>query len=161
LDLDAEYRDLVTMQTGLPPEYLIPLAFPVAFATLWLGITWLIGWTSGWHDLARRFPDRPGPYRAQFSWRSGYMGRFNAQFRSVLTLGVRNDGLRVSLLWPFAAFNKPFFVPWDQIAAETKEWMFFTGAQLTFGRPPVGTLTIPQSLWDEITKAAPRGALRI
>lgn len=148
------------MQTAVPSEYLIPFVFPVAFAALWLAITWFIGWSSGWHDLMRRYPDRPSTARTAFSWRSGYMGRTNAQFRSVLTLSVRNDGLRVSLLWPFALFNKPFVVPWDQITVEKKEWMFFNGAQLSFGRPVVGTLTIEYSLWETIVKAAPHGALR-
>jgi hypothetical protein len=148
------------MQSGLPFEVIFPLAFPIAFAALWLGITWFIGWVSGWHDLARRYPDRAGAVTVYFSWRSGYMGRLNSQYRAVLTLGVHSNGLRVSLLWPFALFNKPFLVPWDNISVEKTEFMFFTGAKLSFGRPVVGTLTIDRSLWDAIVKAAPRGAIR-
>jgi hypothetical protein len=97
------------VESGLPLEVLIPLAFPVAFGALWIGVTWLIGWISGWHDLMRRYPDKPGTMLAQFSWRRGYMGRTMARFNGVLTLSVRNDGLRVSLLWLFAAFNRPLF----------------------------------------------------
>jgi hypothetical protein len=145
---------------SLPIEYLIPIVFPLVFGAFWLGITWLIGKLSGWHALVQRYPNRTDANIRSFSWRSGKMGSIGANMRSVLTLDVCQTGLRVSLFWPFAAFNKPFLVPWDQIKAKKIDGIIFDETTLEFGQPLQGQLTITRSLGDEIATAAPRGKWR-
>lgn len=134
-----------------------PLTFLLMFGALWIGVTWLIAKTSGWIALANRFPDRPETALARFNWQSGRMGPFGARMKNILSVDVCLSGLRLSLFWLFATWSKPILVPWDQISVKSVKGILGNLAQLDFGRPEAGTLTILQSLADEIAKAAPKG----
>lgn len=145
---------------GIPLEILIAIAFPFVFVGFWLAITFLIGWISGWHALAARYPNRGETATTQLTWRSGRMGPLSARMNGVLWLDVCRSGLRVALLWPFAVFNKPFFVPWDDIQVTRIDGVFLNEVQLKLGRPQIGTLTISEGLAKEIAAAAPHGKWR-
>lgn len=138
-------------------DALIGVLGPLAFAAIWLGVTWAIAKTSGWIALANRFPNRPETPLAQFNWRSARMGPFGARMRNILNVGVCRSGLRLSLFWLFATWSKPILVPWDQISVKRVRGVFADEAVLQFGNPEVCTLTILQSLADDIAAAAPKG----
>lgn len=146
---------------ALPLGGLIAILFPAIFAGFWLGMTWLIGWLSGWHALAARFPDRTLSATQQFTWRSGRMGPIGARFNNILRLDVCSAGLRLSLPWIFAVWNRPILVPWDDIQTTRVDGVLVNEVVLTLGRPKAGTLTISETLAKALAAAAPRGALRL
>ena len=138
-------------------EYLVFINIPLFFVGMWLGITGLLGFLSGWQALAQRYPNRADTPLKSLSGRSGRMGALGTGYNHVLTFGVCRSGLRVEVFWLFAAFNKPFFVPWDQIQTENIDGIFYDETRLTFGRPQHGTLIVARSLADEIAASAPKG----
>lgn len=131
------------------------LWFPLFFAGVWFLATLLIGILSGWFPLMRRYPDRNEAPVLHLRGQSGLMGSLSARFRGILRLSVCPSGLRVGVFRLFGAFNRDFFVPWEEIAVERKQ-TFFSGAVavLRFGAPPVGTLTIRADVADRLAKAA-------
>jgi hypothetical protein len=88
------------------------------------------------------------------------MGSLGTQINRILSIDVCPSGLRFSLLWLFAATNKPFFVPWDQINGEKVDGMFVNETHLKFGQPPTGSMIVWRALADEIAEAAPKGKWR-
>jgi hypothetical protein len=117
----------------LSPDH-FPYFFPFVFAGMWLSISTLLSFLSGWYGLRRRYPDidergdRFGSYCAHNSW----MG-IGVNLRGVLTVESYEKGLRVKFSRFFGPFNKPLFIPWDQIRVERKKGFFQGGAIFTFG----------------------------
>jgi hypothetical protein len=145
---------------NIPIAVWIALGFPFAFASFWVVITVAIGAMMGWPALLQRFPDRKETAIKQFTWRSGRMGPLGASINNILRLDVCPSGLRVALPWLFAITSRPFFVPWDEIQVTKVDGVFFNEARLQFGRNKVGTLTIRESLANELAAAAPNGKWR-
>ncbi|WP_397401119.1 hypothetical protein [Phenylobacterium sp.] len=121
------------------------------FAIGWLGSVTLLSLMSGWGRLSRQFPDRPDQTLANFKFSYGEMrlGVF-----CILNLTVCEGGLRFGIPWIFGPFDRPFFVPWDQILVEPSPRPLRQRAKLCFGRPPVGQLEISATLADRLARAA-------
>jgi hypothetical protein len=132
----------------------ILFGFPVLFAALWLAVTALIGLMAGWFALARRYPDRGETALAVLKWQSGRMGSIGARLRGVLTLSVCPSGLRVGIFRPFGPFSRDFLVPWSDIEVTRREWLLGRVAELKFGTPPAGVLTIGADVADELARTA-------
>ena len=142
----------MTMSTWLADEQHFPLYFPIFFALLWFAITVLLGFISGWYLLMRRFPDRPEAPLRTYKNQSGSIGQVSA--RSLLTLSVCPGGLRVGMMRIFGPFSKDFFVPWNEISVIRKDRFLWKVAQISFGNPPVGSLTLMADLADRLARAA-------
>lgn len=136
------------------PLVSILFGFPMLFAVMWLAVTVLIGFMAGWFALMRRYPDRDETALAVLKWQSGRMGRMGARLRGVLTLSVCPSGLRVGMFRLFGPFARDFFVPWSDIEVTRREWFLGRVAELTFGRPAAGMLTIGAGVADELASAA-------
>lgn len=130
-----------------------PVAFPIFFVTLWLAVTTLLSFMSGWFTLMDRYPDRIEKPLLQLSWQSGTMG-WGVGLRGVLTLSACPSGLRVAIFRPFGIFARSFMVPWDEITVRRKNWLFMRVAELQFGRPKRGHLTIASHIADRLARAA-------
>ncbi len=140
------------------PQYLwflIPIAFPLLFAVIWIGVTSLLGWLSGWYQLAQQYPDRDERPLLQLNWQSGLMGP-GVNLRGVLKIGVCNSGLRIGMLRAFGLFSHDFFVPWAHIQITRRDWMFSRMAILQFGHPPIGRLALYAGTADRLAQAALR-----
>jgi hypothetical protein len=133
-------------------EQTFALYFPVFFVLLWLGVTVLLGLLSGWYFLMRRFPDRPETPLQTFKNQSGSIGSVSA--RSLLTLSVCAGGLRVGMMRIFGPFSKAFFVPWDEMSIIRKDRFLWKAATISFGNPPVGSLTLMADLADRLARVA-------
>ena len=98
--------------------YLLPVVFPLAFATLWLLVTVLLAQLSGWVRLAERLRATRPPIGRHFSFVSGGIGSrtFPVSYRSCLSLTIGEAGFFLSL-WPiFRGFRAPdLFIPWSAI----------------------------------------------
>jgi hypothetical protein len=133
------------------------LWFPLFFAALWLGVTWLIGLLAGWYGLMERYPDRHEKPALLLRGQSGYMGPLKSRFGGILRFGVCASGLRVGMFRAFGPLSRDFLVPWRDIRVTRKDgWLGVKLAELTFGNPANGTLTITADVADRLAKAAGR-----
>lgn len=131
-------------------EQLTALTFPLIFAALWLSVTTLLGGLSGWFALQRRY-DR-GTERSALTLHmlSGTMG-VGVRLNGVLTLSACQSGLRISIWRIFGLFQRPFFVPWQEVHCQSVDRFFQPMSKLVFGSPAVGHLIINRSAWQRLS----------
>jgi hypothetical protein len=134
------------------PVLIIPFAFPVFFVGIWLLVVTILSAVSGWKGLSSRFPDRDDEVLATFRMASGFMR--GVRMNNILSFTVCRTGLRVAMWKLFAPFDRPFFVPWEQLGVERREAWFQKRAVLSFGTPPAGRLDIAGDLADRLSAAA-------
>jgi hypothetical protein len=129
-----------------------PLYFPLFFLVMWIIVTTLLGVLSGWFVLMRTYPDREGVPLQSFSWQSGSMNLVS--MRSILKLSPCASGLRLGIMRLFGPFCRDFLVPWDEVSVVRKDRFFMKVAQISFGRPAIGKLTISADVADRLARAA-------
>jgi hypothetical protein len=129
-----------------------PLYFPLFFLMMWITVTTLLGVLSGWFVLMRTYPDREGASLQSFSWQSGSMNLVG--MRSILKLSPCPSGLRLGIMRLFGPFCRDFLVPWDEVSVVRKDRFFLKVAQISFGRPAIGKLTISADVADRLARAA-------
>jgi len=129
-----------------------PRYFPLFFVVMWIAVTTLLGVWSGWYVLMRTYPDREEAPLESFSSQSGSMNRVS--MRSILKLSPCPSGLRLGIMRLLGPFCRDFLVPWDQISVVRKDQFFVQVAQISFGRPAIGRLTISADLADRVARAA-------
>jgi hypothetical protein len=135
-------------------ERTFAVVFPLFFAAMWLIVTTFLGMWSGWFRLAARFPDREEEAPIlRLHGQSGAMGR-GVSMRGILRLSACPGGLRVGMTRLFGPFCRDFFVPWDAIGVTRKKRWFSPVAELRFGSPGVGSLTIPARVANRLARAA-------
>ncbi len=127
------------------------LLFPVFFVALWVGVTWLLGWMSGWFALMERYPDKPEKPSLQLTWQTGAMGA-GVNYKNILKLGVCRDGLRVGVPKFFGVFARDFLVPWREIKVKRSRWFWTDVAELSFG--DTGRLVVTAATADRLAAAA-------
>jgi hypothetical protein len=130
--------------------------FPFLFIGMWLAITTILGAMSGWFGLQSEYPRGTDAPLLTIRGLSGYMG-LGVNLNGVLTLSACPSGLRVAIRRGFGPFQRPFLVPWSEIAAERKKRFFMPMAQLRFGSPEIGKLTIDAGIWQKLSRHAPPG----
>lgn len=134
-----------------------PIYFPIFFIGVWLLVTTIFGFISGWYSLAQYYPDRPNELPVvKFSNQSGYIGSISilGSMRGVLKLSACRSGLRVGIMRIFGPFCKDFFVPWNEIKIKRKDFFSMKYAELSFG-VGTGTLGIETSIADRFWRALP------
>lgn len=136
-----------------PIDHNFAVFFPLFFGALWLTVTTILAWLSGWFRLMARFPDRIAEPLLQLRWQSCSMG-FGVSMSGILTLSVCSTGLRVGIMRVFGIFSRDFFVPWEEIVVTRKNVLFWPTARLQFGTPCVGSLTIPARVANKLARAA-------
>jgi hypothetical protein len=130
------------------------IAFPFLFVGMWLFVTTVLGFMSGWFSLQQWYADDGnGEPLLRLGWQSGSMG-LGVSFRSCLTLAARRDGFSVRVWRIFGPFQRPLLIPWRDISAEPKRMLFFQMVRLNFGSPASGSLKISQRTWDRLIAAA-------
>lgn len=87
------------------------------FAVLWLVVTALLAFASGWVSLARRFRARENIVGQRFRFRSGRLGRkiSSVRYGSCLFITVNEAGFRLSVFFMFRFLSPPIFIPWEQV----------------------------------------------
>lgn len=137
-------------------KYDFAIGFPFFFAGMWLMVTTILAWLSGWFRLMTEFPDQPIEPLLQLRSQSGKMG-LGVSMRGILILGVCPTGLRVGMMRIFGPFCRDFFVPWENIAVIRKTHSIWPVAKLQFGNPVIGTLSVPAHAADKMAQAAMGG----
>lgn len=129
-----------------------PFYFPIFFVLMWLLVTTVLGFVSGWYALMRRYPAHSESALRTFTGQSGSMN--SVGMRSVLTLGVCPSGLSVGIMRIFGIFCRDFLVPWSELDVSRSDRFIWKVAKLSLGKPALGNLTIPSEVGDNIARAA-------
>jgi hypothetical protein len=130
------------------------IAFPFLFVGMWVLVTTMLGLMSGWFSLQQWYADDGNEEPLlKLGWQSGSMG-FGVSFNSCLTLASRRDGLSIRMWRIFGPFQKPLLIPWGEITAEPKRFLFIRMVRLNFGNPRSGSLKIRESIWNNLVAAA-------
>lgn len=98
------------------------LGFSVFFTALWLLVTSLIGLTSGWYSLMKRYPDSGELALTTLTFQTARMGA--ARFNNILTLASCPSGLRVRLPKIFSPFGQNILVPWSDLSTRRATLLF-------------------------------------
>src|SRR5262245_37852850 len=83
-----------------------------------------------WRRVARMYPDVPFAALRKFSWMSGLVDGRNC--RSMFNLLVGNEGIRLSVHWPFHLIYPPFVVPWSAVERCCREELYFHSNAIRF-----------------------------
>ena len=130
-------------------EKLIPVAFAIGFPVMWVAVSLLLSHMGGWAKLAEHYTDRGEEQGKTYYMRSGYVGAVN--YKSCLILRVCENGLRLSVLFPFRIGHPPLFIPWDQFHSISEKRVFFFPFLDTYvGMPVVANLVLPIWVRDHL-----------
>jgi hypothetical protein len=131
----------------------IPFVILLLFPGLWLIVTSLLGLLSGWYALMLRYPDTQESTLFSVNRQSGVMGQVVSMSR-ILRLEVCSSGIRVGVMRLFGPFCRDFLVPWGEIAIVRKDRFLWQAAELRFGIPPIGRLSIAAHVANRLARAA-------
>ena len=131
-----------------------PFAFPFIFVGMWLLVTIMLGFMSGWFSLQQWYAD-DGSEEPLLKLRSqsGSMG-MGVALNGCLKLRAYRSGLGIGIWRIFGVFQKPLKVPWNEIEAEPSSTFFLPMVKLQLGKPSNGTLKISASSWAKLVAAA-------
>lgn len=122
--------DLNTFLSSTP--YIIPLLILL----FWCSISFLIGLTSGWFGLSRRFPKHSDPYgeiRTAGPWFLTIYMRFWGHYSGIVRMTVASDALFLSVLFPFRIGHPPLQIPWSDIQLNHTSFFFRRYIELRLG----------------------------
>jgi hypothetical protein len=124
-------------------QWASPLLFLFFFAVLWITVTSLVLYLSGWLALERIYRAGSGAKGIPLRLRAAKLGRgFIGQFRNVLTLWVGKEGLQLHVLVLFGPGRSDLFFPWADITVSRGRQYFSEYVELTFARAPAIPLRI-------------------
>jgi hypothetical protein len=148
----------VTESSDNFPLWIIPVALPVFFVTLWCSVCYLLSFISGWRRLAAHYAATSATEGAQFLFRGGSLGPVS--YRGALHFSAAADGLFIWVILPVRLGSPRLFIPWRDIAASMQKSWMVDYAVLTFAGAPGIKMRLFRRVADEIA-AASRGGLRI
>jgi hypothetical protein len=131
--------------------------FPFFFIGMWLLVTTMLGFMSGWFSLQSQFPRSTETPLLTFRGLSARMG-LGVNLNGILRLRACPSGMEVGIWRAFGPFQRPFLVPWAEISAERRTRFFMPMARLGLGSPEIGSLTIDAGIWQRLSAHAPRSA---
>lgn len=142
---------------GQNPAIFFPFAsfFPFALVALWLMVTTLLAFMSGWFRLMDQYPDQAEEPMLRLRCQSGTMG-LGVHMNGVLTLSVCPSGLRVGMIRVFGPLCRDFLVPWERLSIIRENRLLGTIAKLQFGNPVTSTLRIRAYTANRLARAAGR-----
>jgi hypothetical protein len=106
---------------------------PLSLVVLWLVITALVGYISGWTTLAKHYRLNSTFVGQRWRMQSAQM-RWLANYNNCLTLGSNESGLYLSILPLFRFRHPPLLIPWEEISLSRKRLFFFEYMRLSLGR---------------------------
>lgn len=115
------------MASAPAPEFLEPQWFVPLFVSMWIGITGLVSYISGWASLASTFNVRDDIDGERFRFCSGSLGwrYFPVSYGNCLFVTVNEVGFWLSILFIFRVLSPPFFVPWSKVVSVEERGVLF------------------------------------
>ncbi len=128
---------------------LTPAVITIGGVIIWVSLSLLASQVGGWAELAKKYAggrDEPG----ETYWlRSGSVGAVN--YSSCLVIRVCDDGLRLSVLFPFRIGHPPLFIPWDQFhSVSEKRVLFFRFLDAFIGMFVAADVQLPFWIRDHL-----------
>ena len=105
----------------------------ISLVTLWLVVSAMVSYISGWFALSELYRTRAPFSGAKWRWQSGYM-RWLTHYNSVLTLGATQESLYLAVMPLFRFMHPPLLVPWSEIRVRRSKGWFFEYVTFTMGR---------------------------
>ena len=134
-----------------------PALFAVAYGlSLFLTVSRIASWWSGWAVLARRFRLRSKFIGSRWHFQSGQM-RWLCGYNHCLTVGGNSEGLYLSTSRLFRPFHPPLFIPWTEISFVRKRAFFQAGVRYELGREAPMPLWVRERLAERVKAAAGQG----
>jgi len=108
----------------------------------WCALIGLIARLSGWHALAERYPSDERIEGELFRFASMSVGPkwFPSHYGGCLFVRLADDGVRLSILFPFRMGHPPLFIPWHAVEDCRQERFWFatyTTVQLVEPKMPM------------------------
>lgn len=139
---------------------ILVLGVPVVFVGFWVGICVLLGLVGGWSRLAGRYRCAADEPADAASGQTAMLGLVS--YRSVLSVGVADDGLDLRVMALFRPGHPPLRIPWSAITVEAAGWSLLMFGQVTTLRLGEGgpRLRLRSDLWARIVarRGSPGGA---
>jgi hypothetical protein len=113
-------------------------AFILFFAGMWLTVTWLLSYVSGWAFLARHYrAARPfaGRYERIRASQMGPLGPFGGA-RNALYVAIDPQGLHLRMFILFRVNCRDLFIPWDEITVTRGRSFFMDFVEFHFRQAP-------------------------
>lgn len=97
------------------------------FVAMWFIVTGLLAILSGWSSLATHWREHEPRSGTAFRFASGSIGAkfLPVSYSNCLTVTVSEQGLGLSILFPFRFMSPPIFIPWSQVSSITDGKSFF------------------------------------
>jgi hypothetical protein len=114
------------------------LAFVLFFACVWLGVTFLLSYISGWAFLARHYravSPFAGRYERVRASQMGPLGPFGGA-RNALYAGVDAQGLHLRMFVLFRVNCRDLFIPWTEISVTRGRAWFMDFVEFHFRQAP-------------------------
>jgi len=100
-----------------------PYGFLACFAGMWIGISFLFSWMSGWRGLSSRYRAAAKPDGESLLWSSADLG--GVTFRSCLNFTLSAEGLYAEPSLLFRLFMPPLLIPWRDVRFEGLKTILF------------------------------------
>ena len=107
------------------------------FAGLWLLVSCLLAFLSGWRSLAAHFRTTVPISGEKFRFVSGALGlsAFPVSYGGCLFVTVSEQGVGLSILFLFRLLSPPLLIPWTEInAVRSGRFLFRRFARVRFRR---------------------------
>lgn len=136
--------------SSLPPSLLLILFLVLGAAWMSL-IFFLIGVSSGWHKLSKRFLAQSEPYGQAVTVGPFFYGvqmRFRTNYSNVIRLTAAEDALYLSILFLFRTGHPPLCIPWNEIQFGRAKFLWLRYVVLTLG----GQERIPMRISERMAR---------
>jgi hypothetical protein len=129
-----------------------PYIFPIFFISMWLGITLLLAYASGWKKLAQTYSYQNEiiSQKKNFQW----VNLQGVDYRHCVTIGGNDKGLYLSLFFLFSFGSPSLFIPWGQIKITKKKYFWFPVLEMNVGETRIMILQSLETFLREISAGA-------
>jgi hypothetical protein len=123
--------------------WLPPVLVGLLFVGMWLLVTFLLGYASGWVTLAKFYRASQPFHGTNVRVRGARMGHGPlGSYRNVITVGVNPQGILLHKFFPFKISSPDLFVPWTDVTVTRGKWWFRDYVEFRFARAPAIPLRI-------------------
>ena len=121
-----------------------PYLFFVCFVTMWLMVSLLLSYWSGWSELAQYYlyQNEPILKKKNFQW----LSMRGVKYKGCMTIGGNEQGLYLSVLFLFSFGSSKLFIPWQDISIVKKKYWWLSVLELSIVKTPSIKIMMFQSL---------------
>ena len=120
---------------------------------VWMVVSFLSSYTSGWASLARRYACSSGFSSDRWSFHSGHM-RWTANYSNCLTIGANAEGTLSIHSFLLRIGHPALFTPWREVSVTRRKVLWFKRVQLHLGRELSIPLQISERLASKLKQSA-------